>query len=209
MGSHIKIRNGANGQIDTVDETITPAELRQKWGLSPDFSFVADSTGERIPEGEEIGRYVQNEEDTVTPLVEPRFGASSPTSPFILGWHEGAVRFEFPQIKEVFPDAELSQDFTMLTIHRFPLNHNKFNKSHTRLLISFNKKYQWAGGPAIYVDSNLRVFGRKSDHLDQFLTEPKMLVEGWVKLCWYNVPQTTSAIDLLKNIINFMERLNK
>lgn len=206
---HIKIRNGVTGQVDTVDETTTPAELRQKWGLSPDFSFVADSSGERIPEGEEIGRYVQSEDETLTPLVEPRFGASSPTSPFVLGWHEGAIRLEFPKIKEVFPDAELSQDFTMLTIPRFPLNRSKFNKSSTRLLISFNRKYQWAGGVAIYADSDLKVFGRKSAHLDPFLTEPKMLLGGWLKLCWYNIPQTRSVIELLKNTVNFMENLKK
>jgi hypothetical protein len=206
MGSHIKIRNGVTGQVDTVDETITPAELRQRWGLSPDFSFVSDSSSQRIPEGEEIGRYVQNE-DTVTPLIEPRFGASSPSSPFVLGWHEGAIRLEFPQIKGVFPDAEISKDFTMLHIPRFPLDPSKFNKCSTRLLISFNKRYQWLGGPAIYVDSDLKVFGKKSEHLDFFITEPQMLSDGWVKLCLYNIPQTRSVIELLQNIVNFMERL--
>ncbi|MEM3008571.1 MAG: hypothetical protein QXY15_11020, partial [Candidatus Nitrosotenuis sp.] len=98
-------------------------------------------------------------------------------------------------------------DFTMLTIPRFPLNRSKFNKCHTRLLISFNRKYQWSGGPAIYADSDLKVFGKKSRHLDLLLTEPKMLVGRWVKLCWYNIPQTHSVIDLLRNIVNFMEEL--
>jgi hypothetical protein len=203
---HIKIRNGATGQVDNVDETITSAELRQKWGLSPDFSFVSDQSGERIPEGEEIGRYVQNE-GTVTPLIEPRFGASSPSSSFVFGWHESSIKLEFPAIKQVFPDAELSEDSTILTIPRFPLNRAKFNKSSTRLRISFNRKYQWMGGPAIYADSDLKVFGSKSGHLDLFLTEPKMLAGGWHKLCWYNVPRTRSVIELLQNVVNFMEKL--
>lgn len=205
MGSHIKIRNGATGQVDTVDETITPAELRQKWGLSPDFSFVTDH-GIRLAEGEEIGRRVQNEE-TVTPLVEPRFGASSPPSSFVLGWNEGSVRLEFPSVKEVFNDAKLSKDSTMITIPNFPLDSRKFNRRSTRLLISFNRNYQWAGGPAIYADSGLRVFGEKSSHLDSFLTEPKMIIGGWNKLCWYNIPRTRSVVELLQNIINFMEDL--
>lgn len=208
MGSHIKIRNGATGAEETVDETATPQEVREKFGLSPDFSFVT-AQGKRIPEGQEIGRYVR-EGEVITPVTEPKFGASPPIfSNMLMAWKAEEVRAQFKVLKARIKDADLSPDSSMILIPRYALDTTKFNKSHTRLLISFNRNFQWMGGPAFYVDRDLRIHHKKSQHLDEYLTEEEMLRLNFVKLCWYNPARSSNIVVVIQHVINFLERLNK
>lgn len=50
---------------------------------------------------------------------------------------------------------------------------------------------------------------KKSLHLDEILTEDRMLRDEWAKLCWYNPPKAENPIQLMANVILYLERLEE
>lgn len=202
----IHLKDGANGQEYTVDEDSSVADLRQTLNLSPEFSLV-NSQGSRIPEDQKIGNFVKNGE-TVMPVVEPKYGASSPSNSFD-EWDMQRIRYGFNKIKSVFPDAVISSDSKLILIPSIQLDTKKFNKQSTRFVIAFNDSLMLWGKPGLYVDRDLRVHGRKSQHLDESLTPEEMLSSGYVILCWYNQIRTSNLAFLLSNAIIYLDGLKK
>lgn len=112
----------------------------------------------------------------------------------------------FLEIKRAFPDAQLSSSYTYILIPRFPLP-SKFNKPYTPLLIRINSDYQ---APSAYVDKELLVYGGKSNHLSESLTESEMLEKGWVKLCFragWN--PNFSLVDFVLMVMEFIKNLEE
>jgi len=84
--------------------------------------------------------------------------------------------------KKVWPEAIISNTYDMLLIPRVPLP-PKFNLPYTPLLIVIDYYNDYLP-PSAYVTRKLRIYGRKSSHLAEELTELYMLEKGWVKLCY-------------------------
>ena len=121
---------------------------------------------------------------------------------------------QFQDLKEVYPDAKLTQDMKFVLVPEILLP-SKFNRRSTPVLITLTKQYTLFGFPAVYVSKKLRIrksrgLGfKKSTHLDEILTEDGMLRKGWVKLCWYNPPKAKNLAQLMANVIVFLERLQE
>lgn len=119
---------------------------------------------------------------------------------------------QFQSLKEVYPNAKLTQDRKFVLVPEILLP-SKFNRKSTPVLLSLTKKHMLFGFPAVYVSKKLKIrrsrgLGfKKSKHLDEVLTEEEMLRKGWVKLCWYNPPKAKSLTQLMANVILFLERL--
>jgi hypothetical protein len=113
---------------------------------------------------------------------------------------------DYKKILKVFPDAELSNTLNFLLIPGLPLP-DQFNYSSTPMLIKLHPSKDYRE-PEAYVARELRVYGKRSQHLDENLTEPDMLMKGWVKLCvrvkWN---PSFSLLDYLIMAIKFLENL--
>lgn len=121
---------------------------------------------------------------------------------------------QFQDLKKVYPDAKLTQNRKFVLVPEVLLP-SKFNRRSTPVIISLTKQYELFGFPSVYVTKKLRIRKsrgsgfQKSTHLDEILTEDKMLRKGWVKLCWYNPPKAKNLTQLLANVIVFLERLEE
>jgi hypothetical protein len=121
---------------------------------------------------------------------------------------------QFLELKDVYPDAKLTNDRKFVLVPEVLLP-SKFNRKSTPVLISLTEQYLLFGFPAVYVSRNLRIRKswndsfQKSRHLDEILTEEEMLRNGWVKLCWYNPPKVKNLTQLMANVIVFLEGLNE
>ena len=121
---------------------------------------------------------------------------------------------QFQQLKDVYPDAKLTEDSKFVLVPEVLLP-SKFNRRSTPVIISLTKRYELFGFPSVYVSKKLtirksqRSSFRKSMHLDEILTEDEMLRKGWVKLCWYNPPKAKNLTQLMANVIVFLERLEE
>lgn len=115
---------------------------------------------------------------------------------------------EYQRIKKVFPSAQLSNTFNFLLIPSIPLP-KKFNLATTAMLIKLNPFADYKE-PAAYVNRELRIFGKKSHHLDENLTPRELLDKGWVKECvqvkWH---PNFSLIDFIILAIEFLEGLTE
>lgn len=116
----------------------------------------------------------------------------------------------FQDLKSAFPNSKLTVDRKFILVPGVLLP-DKFNRRSTQVLISLTKQYELFGLPAVYVQRDLRIRRRrgfrKSLHLDELLTENEMLRKGWVKLCWYNPPEFKNLIQLMANVIFYLEGL--
>ena len=107
---------------------------------------------------------------------------------------------QFQDLKDVYPDARLTQDRKFVLIPKILLP-SKFNRRSTPVLISLTKQHMLFGLPTVYVSKNLKIRPsrrsgfQKSTHLDEVLTEDGMLRKGWVKLCWYNPPKAKNRVN--------------
>jgi len=64
--------------------------------------------------------------------------------------------------------------------------------------------------PEAYVDNRLHLYGKKSRHLDEFVTEVEMLVRGWVKLCVrVNWDPNYGLVDYVNMAIRYLEGLSE
>lgn len=114
----------------------------------------------------------------------------------------------FKRIVAAWPDARLSNTFRHIYIPSIKLP-SQFNYASTPLTIKLNLDSDYVQ-PEAYVDRNLRVYGSRSYHLDERLTEKEMLEGGWVKLCVIvNWNPNLSLVDYLIMVIDFLENLKR
>jgi hypothetical protein len=120
------------------------------------------------------------------------------------------IDWDFQLLKQtaVGANAAITNDRKFVLIPRIALP-PKFNFPSTPILISLTSQYTMFGIPAVFVSRALRIFGERSRHLDELLTEPEMLEHDWVKLCWYNPPIASSLRQLLANVIIYLEGLKE
>jgi len=115
---------------------------------------------------------------------------------------------DYSRIRAVFPSSILSSTYNYLLIQNLQLP-RKFNLQTTSMLISLHPESDYTA-PEAYVDRKLRVYGRRSNHLDESLTEKQLLDKGWVKLCvLVNWHQNFSLIDYVIMAIKFLEGLRE
>jgi hypothetical protein len=123
-----------------------------------------------------------------------------------MGMRTDKILYGFQEIKRAFPDAEISNSYRVILIPRFPLP-SQFNKPYTSLLIKINSDYQ---APDAYVDRELRVYGQKSNHLSEALTEDYMLERGWVKLCiQVSWSPSFSLVDYMLMLMQYFKELRE
>lgn len=118
----------------------------------------------------------------------------------------GRILLDYKRIRAVFPSSFLSNTYNYLLIKDLKLP-SKFNLRKTPMLINLHPESDY-NAPEAYVDRRLRVCGEISRHLDESLTERKMLQKGWVKLCvLINWHPNYSLVDYVIMAIKFLEGL--
>ncbi|MGQ9468682.1 MAG: hypothetical protein ACUVTD_02475 [Nitrososphaerales archaeon] len=119
-----------------------------------------------------------------------------------------AIIAEYSRIRKVFPSSLLSKTFKHFLIQNLQLP-AKFSPQSTHLLIKLHPESDYLA-PECYVDRKLRIYGRRSRHLDENLTEREMLDKGWVKLCMrVNWHPNLSLTDYLIMVIEYLEGLRE
>jgi hypothetical protein len=114
----------------------------------------------------------------------------------------------FMQIKNTWPDAQLSNTFHFISIPSVKLP-SQFNCETTPLLIRLNPDSDYIA-PEAYVTRSLTVNGSRSHHLDENFTEDVMLEGGWVKLCAkMNWSPNFSLVDYVIMVIDYLENLRE
>jgi len=85
----------------------------------------------------------------------------------------------------------------------------KFNLPSTHMLVKLHPDSDYEA-PEAYVDRRLRLNGKRSQHLDEVLTESDMLEKGWVKLCVkVNWHPNFGLVDYVIMAIKFLEGLTE